>query len=287
MIQKGLGKPWPDEVQPAAQPFLQGHLIERPPFAYGADLRNPVWSATRALAEETAEEERGLEVVDLDEDQRPPYGIITSQSCDLTEEGRPPTQPWFGVFPVYKVPPDADYIHRDFIHRLDPPELEEGLWIADMRIELPLEKGVLVGRKPIDAFPDEAGYIRFANLIARRLGRPALHTVFNEMFYETTSELNKSSKTVKKQSRRVREKLHGLRLNIVDGDRLDPAAARLHVVTQEEANEETRDWFGQWWDLARQVADRHGLELLPVTFMSAKDIDLALYDSLVEVTMPL
>ncbi len=286
MIQQGLGDPWPDEVQPAAQPFLQGHLIESPPFAYAADLRYPVWSLTRTLAAETAEDERGVEVVELDEEYRPPYGIISSQSCDLTEEDREPNQPWFGVYPVYKVATDSKLLNRDYIYRLDPPDLDEGPCVADMRIELPLEKGVLVGRTPIEAFPDEAGYIAFANAMARRRGRPALHSVFNEMLLATTAELNRRTSR-KKQSRRVREKVHALRLAIEDGTRLKPAIARLYVVTQEEADDETRDWFGAWWDEARQVAEAHGLQLLPVSYSSGAYFDLDRYDTLTEVRSPL
>jgi len=155
-----------------------------------------------------------------------------------------------------------------------------------MRIELPLEKSILVGRAPIEAFPDEEGYIQFGNAIARRRGRPALASVFHELLSVTTRELKRRTAR-RNQARRVREKVHKLKLAIEDGTRLKPNVARLYVITREEADEETRDWFGAWWDEARKIAEAHGLQLLPVAFMNSDNFDMELYDSLIEIRSPL
>ena len=85
MIDEGLEQPWPEPVPPASESFLQGHLIEQPPLFYAADLRHPIWRTTRLIADQTSEAERGEDFVDLAPEDRPPYGIITTQSCDLSE----------------------------------------------------------------------------------------------------------------------------------------------------------------------------------------------------------
>lgn len=170
MIDDGLEYPWPEPVRLAVERFLQGHLIAQPPLFYAADLRHPIWRTTRLIAEETPETGRGEEFIDLAPEDRPPYGVITTQSCDLSEERPNPRQPWLAVAPVYTVSSDSPLRDRDYLFELAPPDLDGEVWLADARIEIPLEKSMLVGREPIEAFPDELGYIAFANFLARRRG---------------------------------------------------------------------------------------------------------------------
>ena len=65
-------------------------------------------------------------------------------------------------------------LDREYIVPLDPPDLEDGVWAADLRLEIPLEKSVLVGRGPIDAFRDEDGYVAFGNLLEGQRSGAAL-----------------------------------------------------------------------------------------------------------------
>lgn len=177
------------------------------------------------------EAERREDFVDLAPEDRPPYGIITTQSCDLSEERPDPRQPWLAVAPVYVVPNDSPLRDRDFVFQLAPPELDRDIWVADLRIEMPLEKGLLVGRAPIEAFPDEAGYIAFANFLARRRGRPALASVFHEVLSATTRRIKGERNTHRTLARRARQNVYKLMLAIEDGTRLEPVAAKLYIVT--------------------------------------------------------
>jgi len=287
VIDDGIHHPWPPPIAEAAAKFLQGHLLECPPLFYVADLRHPIWQTSRVVAEE-AGDELGVDFIDLAEDDRPPYGIITTQSCDLAEERDDPLQPWFAVAPVYCVPADAKVLHREYIVALRPPTLVgDGVWVVDLRIEMPLEKGMLVDRMPIEAFPDEPGYISFANLLARRRGRPALASVFHDVIAGTTRALTDENKDYKKLSRKARENIYKLLLAIQDGTRLQPVAAKLYVVTDGQATAETREFFDLWWNDARIVADERGLQLLPTGWLDAQSVDLRLVDDLVEVRSPL
>ncbi len=287
MLDAGLPPAWPDAVPAATARFLQGHLIERPPLFYAANLDHPVWGLSTAAAPDMPDDERVDALVDLAADQRPPYGIITTQTCDLAEEGRQPRQPWLAVAPVFRFEESDPTLHRDYVAELDPPGLEGPVWAADLRIELPLEKSVLVGREPIDAFPDEQGYIEFAKVLARRRGRPALASIFHELLNVTTKQLKEEGGGRRGQAREVRREIYRLKLAIQDGTRLDPRAARLFVVLHSDTTPAVEDWFGEWWDRARRVAENEGLQLLPVTYMDARHIDLALYDSLIDVRNPI
>jgi hypothetical protein len=287
VIDEGLDQPWPDPVRAAAQPFLQGHLIARPPLFYAADLRHPVWGTTRLVADETREIDRGEDFVDLAPDDRPPYGIITTQSCDLAEERPEPQQPWLAVAPVYAVTADSSLRDRDYIFQLAPPDVEGDVWVADLRIEMALEKGLLVARTPIEAFPDEDGYVAFANFLARRRGRPALASVFHEVLSATTRRLRSERNAYRTLARRARGNVYKLMLAIEDGTRLAPVAAKLYVVTDGPPSDDARGWFDLWWNEARLVAESHGLQLHPTGWLDAHAVDLRLLNDLVEMRSPL
>jgi len=286
VIEGGLGNPWPDPVRAASEPFLQGHLLERPPLFYAANLRHAIWQTTRLVAETVDEGARGEDFVDVAEAHRPPYGIITTQTCDLAEERLDPRQPWLAVAPVYTIAPDSPLRDRDHVHVLDPPAVPGEVWIADLRIEMPLEKGLLVGREPIEAFPDEDGYIRFANALARRRGRPALASVFHEVLSGITRRLKAASNAQRRLARSARPNIYKLMLAIEDGTRLEPVAAKLYVVTDGERSDLTAKWFELWWNEARLVAEAHGLQLHPIGWLNADAVDLRLYDDLIEMRNP-
>jgi hypothetical protein len=177
MIDAGLGAEWDPRVVEAASQFDQGHLVTQPPFFYAAVPGNGVWETTKLVADEFAEGEDG--VIEVDPHDRPPYGILTSQGCDVADSQR---KPWVQIAPVYPADEEAvgeerlAAIRRDAVPHLvllDPPALE-GTWIADLRIEVPVEKSWLVGREPIAGFSDTEGRRRFALRLSGRLERPAL-----------------------------------------------------------------------------------------------------------------
>jgi len=292
LIQEGLDEIWPEQVSKALDPFKQGHLIERPPIFYAGDLEHAVWSPSRALAAEAmdAGETPGEAIVELEPDQGPPFGLITSQTCEIVEERPDPLQPWVQVAPVYCCDPELGLLDRDFVVRLNPPDLDGGeAWIADLRIEVPVEKGMFVGRDPIEAFPTEADYDELGDLLGQRRGRPALHGVFHDVLNVTMGNMKRESKTMRKKARRIREGIYKLKLAIEDGTRLEPIAAKLYVVTQGTPTEEAREWFDDWWNRARETAATSRLELLPNGWLNARqlEVDLEYYESLIDVRNPL
>ncbi len=106
VIDRHIKAPWPPEVAEALAHFRQGDLIERPPFFYGRHATIEIFDAG-GLAEEESQ------VHEVHPDDAPPYGIITTQTCDLDERGTP-TQPWIQVSPVYPLkgdePPRKAYL---------------------------------------------------------------------------------------------------------------------------------------------------------------------------------
>ena len=283
---------FPQAVQDAAKPFLQGQLLKDPPLFYAADLRHPIHDISRALAAES--DDPGADFVGLGSS---PYGIITSQTCDIVEEDGVPRQPWIMVAPVYATDRNPGSSLPGFLYALNPPadgqrELAQGMWVADLRIEVPLEKSLLVGRTPIDAFQSEDDYVEFGNRLAFRRGRPALASVIHELLSTTTDSLVEDREN-KTQARAARKAVHSLRLQIRDGSRLAPKDFALHVVVHggdddEGANNHAaaKPFLDTWWQEARTVAQQHGLRLQPTEWHRARACDLALLDTLVPMAIP-
>ena len=287
MIDEGLTEPWPQEVIDAARHFQQGDLIEYPPIAYAASFDYPIWSLTRLEA--TSDDDHGLtEYLGLHDEDRPPFGIITSQTCDVFEDRPQPLQPWFDVAPVYTCPGNSPLLKRDFIYPLDGFPAPEGeQWVVDLRLSASLEKGVLVGREPTDPFGgDEQARIDFGVALGRRPARAALAGAVHLVIERTIDKHKRNT------GRRVGKRVYKLLLQIAEGTRLEPRAVRLHAVCREPfegsiTTGEMEDWFDTWYDDAREIAEQNNINLLAPVLHRAESMDVILYDHLVEIRCPL
>lgn len=290
MIDEGLTDEWPPEVVAAAKRFQQGDLISHPPIGYAASLRYSVWALTRQEAD-GSEADPGDDTVhlSLDRDDVPEYGIIASQTCDIAEDGRTPVHPWIEVCPVYER--EAVDQPPEYLFPLDRMKASDGrIWMADLRLIVPLEKGLLVGREPIDPFAgSEQERIAFGLKLGERRARAALSDGVHIFIAQT---LSKRSRNNRKAAKAVRTCIYKLMLQIPEGagTRRDPKAVRLHVIYQpsEQSNEERmRNWFQSWWDNAHMVAEEQGVRLLPVVFHDRTSMDVAAYDCLIPIENPM
>jgi hypothetical protein len=259
VIDAGLPEAWPPEVVQALALVKQGHLVERPPIFYAASPRHGIWELTR----ETGDPELGEDLLELAEDDRPEYGLITTQTCDLVEE-RAPDHPWFQVVPVYRLT-DVSEEERRLLesHRrshlvlLAPPTLDEATWVADLRVEVPLEKSWLVGRTPIESFPDEQAYQVLSERLAATRERPALATpVVDTVIRPLANWVRREA------GMREAAKVDQLRLAI-SPSRLHVERASLLVLTNEEPlSVVARVPWDRWWGRTRGRAAESGIDLL-------------------------
>jgi hypothetical protein len=82
-----------------------------------------------------------------------------------------------------------------------------------------------------------------------------------------------------------RAEIFGLLLE-VEGGRLTPVAARLHVVTNAEPSGEVRKFFDEWEDEAREGADRVGIELWPTHYHDGRAVSLHDYERWLDLRLP-
>ncbi len=278
MIDDRLPSEWPEAVLAAAREWRQGYVVEEPPFFYYRSESEPVWEIGLADDEEAGD----AALVELDPDLRSRFGLITTQTCDLYEEGRP-TQPWFAVAPVYDIAPRiqpgqiGQLMRGDFSHLvlLTAGWLPSGYWVADLRIEMPVEKGWLVGRDPRPGLVEVKEYDRLAARLAARRGRPALSP-------QLTVSLTKPLRDwLNGRGKASRDSLESLRLRVV-GDPVTSTHAELLVITKDEGM--TPELEARWreWEAAQlQAAETDGVLLQPFRYgnldeFSARDIETSL-----------
>lgn len=254
MINRGIPTAWPDSVLSATRGFRQGHLLESPPLIYVASAAHAVWELTRATGDPALEDE----VFELDSQDRAPYGLITTQTCDINEAK--PRHPWIHVAPVYRreegdLAAMVEQQRVSYLVPLTPPTLD-GPWVVDLRLEVPVEKGWLVGREPMESCASEAEYEVLAQRLGAKRDRPAFaDSLVLGVYNPLKTWLEK--RAGKDASAGVTE----IRLRI-GGTRLAPYAASLVLIKDVEWTEgETSAWDG-WWDKAHPVAANHGIDLL-------------------------
>jgi len=257
VIDAGIPSSWPAEVLKALARFKQGDLVPHPPFFYVAQPAFGIWDLTGAEGGNASEE-----LFELAEDQRPAYGLITTQTCDLVEEGRP-DHPWLQVSPVYElldVPEDQLELLRD--HRrshlvlLDSPSLD-GVWVADLRIEMPIEKSWLVGKDPTPSFRTEEQLEVLAQRLAAKKDRPALaNSVMTAVVRPLANWLRGNA------GRAEAAKVDELRLAVAPS-RLEVDRAGLLVLTDgAPLGAADRAPWDRWWQRTQPRAADAGIDLI-------------------------
>jgi len=179
VIDDWLSEVWPTEVVEAMRRFSQGDLIEKPPFFFAGASKFAVTSFVRELGDPEEEDE----LFDLAMESRPPYGLITTETCDIAEgETDRPRQPFILIAPVYnlsgRIAAERERLITDnrvgYIRHLKGSALPSGLWVADLRIEIPVEKSLLVGRHALVVLDSEVERLELAGFLAARRDRPVL-----------------------------------------------------------------------------------------------------------------
>jgi hypothetical protein len=284
VIDEGLPEEWPPEVVEVAAELQQGDLISAPPLGYAASLAYPIWALTRQEAYSGMDPDTVH--LSFHHDDVPEWGIVVSQTCDVTEDGRRSVQPWVEVCPVYEI--GASETPPEYLYRLDQMSAAEGqMWVTDLRLTVPLEKGLLVGRKRRDPFSGfEEARIDFAEKLGWRRARAALSAGVHVVITDTLKKRRGNNRNASKAARTCVYKL----MLQVQESRLDPRTVRLHVIYQASdgcTEQHMREWFEKWWEKASEVAQQQNIELLPTVFHDRTGMDVKLYDRLIPIENPM
>jgi hypothetical protein len=281
VIDSGLPDLWPAIIRDAASQFEQGDLVRNPPFFYWASLDHPVWDVTVDAA---ARDERDP-LIALDPGDGPRLGMITTQSCDLDEAD--PKKPWFHVAPVV----GADAFRDDdlasicgqkygYLHALPPIPGEPGVWVADLRVEFPIEKGWLVGMTPIRCLSS----LQECRELARKLGRTRARPALDGPSDLVVQHLRKSIGRMKPAKRaQVLGSLppDGLCVKLIGTGR-EVTGLQLYVLSEKGTpGADTRVWFEQWRDRIEAKVPED-FDFLGTVFGSLESLSALAYRDLVQ-----
>ncbi|GGN04960.1 hypothetical protein [Streptomyces fuscichromogenes] len=283
--------PWPREISAAADKFHQGHLVEDIRLLYMSSPQSPATSFTSRNT--ASDSERALRPLILPQNLAYRYGIITSATCDLAEAGDH-KNPFFQVAPVFDIAGDLRSGQEkqikegrlgDFVYLTQQPQ-PEGVWVADLRVSIPVEKGALVGRMPIDAFLTEGDRIAFAARLARRVARAALHEDLHNLVVSSINDW------VKRKERDIRAVGSGaftdverVALNIV-GDRLQPRAVQVVVFEETRLENKDRAIWREWRHASRNLLKNAQIKLDPCIFATLAKMPVREYERLVPLSIP-
>jgi len=271
---------WSNEVRETTKGLRQGQAVALPPFFFYASAEQPVHSLAQDWAAQT---DRPAGVVNLlSEEPRPPYGLIATQTCDLVEEGKP-KRPWVQLAPTYVYRCSAGEsqkikqgrAHGYFCWASGLPEVEGGLWVADLRILLPIEKGWLVGRELQEGFADEAGYEDFASRLASHFARIAYSS-------RLQSEVFKPLKAVLAEITEIFQGEDGIvQVGLELGrNRLDPQSVRICFIGDQPLAEAVREHLSEWWTRTFGGQQSSGLQVLAPEFTDYDQLSARRYASL-------
>jgi len=271
LIDERIRRPWPPEVLATVRRFRQGHLVESPPFSYVGSHAYPLWNV--ATADDSGGDMGDETWIDLAPEDRPRFGLITTQTCDLYEERPHPQQPWFMVCPVYDLPDTIGGRHSQIEHdrithliHVSGRSLPQGFWVGDLRIEFPIEKGWLVGRDPIEPWDTEPRYAILAERLAHRRDRPAVPNAVVELVVKPLREWLGGPGAGPSDS------IDSIRLQ-VSGGPFDPKAARLLFLTNSEPLDEgSRTAIEEWWSEIVARAIDSGIALLGCKFATLDEL---------------
>lgn len=274
---------WPAGVLDNLKRWEQGNLVRYPPFFYFADPNVPIWSATMDYSADS----EGPEIILPEGDNLPLYGIITTQTCDIAEEDSDrPIRPWIQMSPVYstkswkksKLEDGKGPRYLFLIPDIDEP----GVWVADFRIEIPIEKGWLANQEPIQGFRDDEEKHKLGERLAWLRSRPA----WSPPLVEAIRSLNRKLQSLYQQDEsylgdELERSLEEVAV-LVD-DYSEQHEVQFVFITSDNLSDDCKELLGQWWDSAREEANRSNLTLHASDFVKSENLSLADYRKMTRV----
>ena len=278
MIDSGIPprNAWPDGVLDRLRRWEQGDLVIAPPLFYFADPAAAIWEGTR-LYTDTSE---GPEVILAPDELTPQYGIVTTQTCDIAEEDSSnPIRPWVQISPVYSVTTwkrrrlEGGKGPRYWL--LVPDFPEQGVWVADFRIELPVEKSWLAGQDRIEGFSDEEEKRRVGRRLEWLKGRSAFSrelNTLNQALYEALDDREPKDPELHEA---VMERLEEVAINV--DSYLSPGHVQFVFLTNAPITDECRGWLESWKDNLLEKALELGLQLHALDFRTLESVTAVEY----------
>jgi hypothetical protein len=231
----GQSHEWTADLKQHLDGFRLGHVIENVPVFFATLGADELWSQPRRLLSTEAPE------IAVEPDAYLHRAIVLTPGCDIVRR----TTPWVTVAPVYEASNRLDNGQRGNVRggrtlhlvHITADWAADGFWVADLRLEMPIEKTALLSRTPLDAFTDEADYARLAERLgARRLRADVPNDVLDYVarpLFDGLRDGPDDGATLKQSVREIRLQLD---------DPLTPSRAVVFVVANNGEAPDSAGW---------------------------------------------
>lgn len=268
--------PWTEEDATALARWSQGDLMQGVPLLWAEPDAHP----RPAPVTPGGTNEAAL-LSPFASDGSFPWAAITSQTCDIGASGPGARHPFVQVSPVVSLAGKSENAitaiktHQkvDMVALTEPPE--PGDWAVDVRVSIPVRKEALLGATPVHGFRTESDALDFAERLAHRASRPALHADLSEKLPDALKQYMRA--TNKKQPEWWQH-LQQIRVRVTGGTRLAPTTVVIYFVENIRLTEEQREVWRQWAaSFRKQLRDTSGIQLAPVLFATLEDLSAKHY----------
>lgn len=218
MIDDNIVDPWPPGVRDALLRLEQGDVIvgDIPLGYYG---RRP--TATTVGASRLATD--ALHFVEIS--PGPDAWIITMQSCDIAEEHRSrPLFPFLRTSPVYRHPSAGSIVNFELSNigvayqmKLTGPAFADDTWVADLRYEQPIDKGLVVGAEILKGFATPSEARVFGQRVSRQADRPAFDSDIDDLIVDSLRRYFRKREPMR--TAMIDARLREIRLSVSDEPR--------------------------------------------------------------------
>lgn len=217
------------------------------------------------------------------------FMAVTSQTCDIVLTSPGDRHPFVQASPVRDLegfPQDkvAAIIRGDvveYVYLSDPP-IEGAQWAVDLRVSVPVSKRVLAAAAPIRGFTSEDDELEFAERVAAKYSRPAIHDAITTGTVRTLRALVDRAK----KSENWCDDVEQFRLMVVDGTRLQPKRVRLIVITDVKFGAAERSTLREFWKSEKKQLAQHGIIAESIAFRTTADVGLNDYRSSIPIDVP-
>ena len=219
--------------------------------------------------------------------------VLCSQSCDIGVEGTGASHPFVLGAPL--VPGSlinaADRkLARDYrMGYLLPASPEPSSvapesdgWFVDLRLMVPMSKGLLLARTPVHGFvgsgsPSAEGpspvaseeLVRFAESVGFKFRRPALSSVLSEDLPNLID-----AHIAKLSGAQAFRSTLQVRLHVEKGTHLEPMTIRLYVLCAVPLSVDEQNTWRGWEKKGTEMLRKAGIALLPTLFISPSEFSL-------------
>lgn len=213
------------------------------------------------------------------------WAIITSQTCDVVASGPgarhftvqvSPLRDLSGTYDKGQITQIRRGANVDLVYVNNVPE--PGDWAADLRISLPVSKGILIQQEPTPGFGADSQSQQFAERVAAKYRRPALH---DEISDGLVNGLRNLIETSRKADDIWPDSIEQFRILVLEGDRLNPRHVVVLALTLDKLSPMQKGPLRKWRTTERRrlakVSD--GIQLGPIRFVDVDDLKVRDYRS--------